>query len=233
MSCDHPINDLKQLTKGETWIVACQVESNGGFSAPTTLSCGRVTKPFSFDLGPGPMPCSISPAVVTPPVDGTVSATFTLYVPPDTTWGNYGYGIRTDSAAVMRLEPMRHFNLQLKQPELKVECDAPTRLDTTVNQPSARISCQVSVAAGFDDTVKAVSSFNNSWQYPAPAPCDVQPSVPWLTFGDEAGTQNLTFTVTCSAEANNAWYLVRFEAGTGDPQFVDIGFRVNAVNPSS
>lgn len=231
ISCDlmnntHP----KELTKGETLSIGCQVKSNGGFSAPTTLSCGRMAAPFTFDLVPGPFPCSFSPEVVTPPVDGTVSATYTLHVPEDSIWGDYGYGIKAENPGVAkRLEPVWPLSLRLKQPELNVACDTPLQLDMTVNQPSAPIPCQVTVAAGFDDTVRA---FSHTYK-PVSPPCDIQTNVPSLVFGEARGTQELSFTVTCNAEFNDS-YLVRFQAGTGSPaQFVDVSFPAKAVMPSN
>jgi hypothetical protein len=234
ISCDlknnsHPID----LTKGQTLRVGCEIKSNGGFSAPTTLSCARVTNPFSFDLEPGPFPCSFSPGVVTPPVDGTVSASYTLYVPADAEWGNYSYGIRTDSAAPKRLEPMWPINLRFKQPDLNVACDAPPELVTSVNQQSSPVSCQVTAPPGFDDTVSAFSSPNNAWGA-VKSPCDIQPSVTSLTFGPAGGTQELSFTVTCTSETYDSSFLVRFQSGTGNPaQFVDISISVRAVAPAS
>jgi len=235
ISCDlmnntHPID----LTKGQVLSVGCKITSNGGFSAPTTLSCGRSPAPFTFDLVPGPFPCSFSPAIVTPPVDGTVSATFTLYVPPDAIWGSYPYGFKTDSGAPMRLEPVWPLNLRLKQPELSVACDSPYEMPLTVGQPSAPISCQVTAQPGFDDTVSVFKSPNNEWRAAKP-PCDIQPSVPSLTFGPAGGTQQLSFTITCSAEIYDPWFLVRFEAATGyaGPQFVDVSSAIRAVTPRS
>ncbi len=71
----------------------CTVASTGGFSSPVTLSCAGA---------PAGVTCSASPNPVTPPANGSVSATLTLAVGSGVAPANYTFGARGTSGATFR-----------------------------------------------------------------------------------------------------------------------------------
>jgi hypothetical protein len=135
----------------------------------------------------------------------------------------------------MRLEPLLTVNLQLKQPELTVDCQNPHSygmLQLRIGDPSMPITCTVTAQPGFDDTVTISISPPGVFGWsPADQPCAVQSTVERsFFFGPAGGTRTSSFTVTCRAEVF-PWVTLEMshQAGSGMwPQTVSVGFSVSA-----
>lgn len=75
--------DAFTLDQGGSDTAICTVSSQGGFNGSVNLSC----------QGAGGIGCSLSPSVVTPPVDGSTDVTLTLSAPANQPVGTYNFNV--------------------------------------------------------------------------------------------------------------------------------------------
>jgi trimeric autotransporter adhesin len=127
------------VVQGSSVTSTCTIASQNGFDAEVALSCGAL---------PAGTACGFSPAVVTPPANGTVASTLTVSTSQTTPGGATGFQVLGTSATLQR---SANLTLTVLVPAFTVACNP--SIVSAVQGSSTATTCTVASQNGFSAPV--------------------------------------------------------------------------------